>query len=191
MHAVHVNSGGKQVGVVRQPHGGQIAAVGSAPQADFLRVYVSQCLEIFSCRNDIFVFGAAARAAIVWLAEVAAIHDAGPIVDRQHDISTARQILIHGIGIVVVVHVVEAEHHLADGAAVNEDQRGTPAASVRFGRLRFEQLSVNFPAVGGFEDYLLRRYQLGGGKIGWQRGSSDQVTASRGNDVRHRGTCGG
>ena len=50
-----------------------------------------------------------------------AVHDSQPIIYGEHNVTQARQILIHRIRIVVVVHVMEAEHHLSRGATVGED----------------------------------------------------------------------
>src|SRR5207245_3821758 len=48
-------------------------------------------------------------------------------VQGQYDVSAAGEILIHRIGIRVVVHVVPAEEHLPDRAAVqkNQDRKST------------------------------------------------------------------
>src|SRR6266478_1648028 len=49
---------------------------------------------------------------------------------------------------------------------------------------------MDLPAIGGFEDYLFRRDQLGRGKVGWQRTFCDHLASVRGDDVRHRRSCG-
>jgi len=84
MHAMQIDPGGKDVGIVRQPHRGEVAAVGSAPQADSFGIHIRQGLQIFPSGQNIFVLGAAARPAIDGLAKVPSIHYAGPIIDREH-----------------------------------------------------------------------------------------------------------
>src|ERR1700686_2086662 len=146
VHAVQVDSGSEQTGVMRQAHGSQIAAVGSTPEADSLRIDIRQRLKIFFCRYDVFVLGATARSAVFGLAKMAAIHNAGAVVDGENYISAAGEVLIHRVGVVVVVHVMEAEHHLAHGAAVDEDERGTLIRAFEFwvGRARRPSLHYWF-----------------------------------------------
>ena len=57
MHAVKIDAGFEDVGVARQTHGGQKAAVGSAPETDPLRVNVVECLQKFRDRDYVLVFG--------------------------------------------------------------------------------------------------------------------------------------
>src|SRR5947207_8994105 len=101
MNAMQVHSRGEQIGVVSEAHGSQVAAIRSAPQRNFLRIDIRQCLEIMSRGNDVFVLCSAARTSVGWFAKMPAIHDAGSIIYREHDISTVGQVLIHGISIVV------------------------------------------------------------------------------------------
>src|SRR6266853_3942495 len=89
MHSVEIDSGGKQIRIVRQAHRGQIAAVGSATEATSLRIDVWKSLEMFSGGHNVFVLGAAAWSSVLGLAKMPSIHDAGTIVNGQHHISAA------------------------------------------------------------------------------------------------------
>src|SRR5215510_6018804 len=108
--------------------------------------------------DNILIFRSSARAAVLGLPERAAVADAETIVDRQDRISTASQVLIEAVGVVVVVHIVPAEHHLPDRAAVHKDHRWQffvwPCV------FRQEELAVNFEAVGGFEENGSRRDKM-------------------------------
>ena len=65
----------------------------------------------------------AGGAVVEGFAEVQAVADAAAVVDGQHDVALAGEVLIHRVGVVVVVHVVPAQQHLAARASVEEDQR--------------------------------------------------------------------
>ena len=88
------------------------------------------------------------------LAEIQTIADAAAVIHRQHDIATAREVLIQRVGVAVVVHVVPAEQHLPAGTAVEENDGGPPLTGAQ--PFRKKQLAVNRHAVGGGEDDLLR-----------------------------------
>ena len=66
----------------------------------------------------------------------------------------ARQILIHRVRVVVVVHVVEAKKHLAYRATMHENQRWAGTALA----LGHKELPVDFEAVIALENHLLRYY---------------------------------
>src|SRR6185295_347497 len=113
--------------------------------------------------DDVLIFAGAAAGATRSFAEGPAVADAAAIVDREHDISTASEVLIHRVGIRVVVHVVPAQQHLAHGTAMHEDQRRALVAG--FGAVGEKELAVDFEAIGGAEQYLLRSDKLSGGKV--------------------------
>src|ERR1700690_3436143 len=124
MHAVQIYAGRKKIRVGGQSHGGQITAIRSAPQANALGVDIGQALQVFSGRHDVFILGTASPSAVGGLAEVPAVHNSCPVIHCQHHVASARQVLIHRVSVLVVVHVVEAKHHLADRSAVDENQGG-------------------------------------------------------------------
>src|SRR5207245_2513641 len=132
---------------------GEIAAIASAPETDALRVDVRTALQEFPGGNNVLVFRGATTGAAGRFTERAAIANAAAVIQREDNVTAAREILIHGVGIRVVVHVVPAEKHLANRAAVQKNQRGTLVAG--FGLLWNKQLAVDFEAIGGFEDGLL------------------------------------
>ena len=122
--AVEIHAGGKQARSARQPERRQVAAVRPAPQADPRRVDVGARAQIESRALHVVKLTGAARAIIDRLAEVEPVADAAAIVDGEHDVSLAGQVLIHRVRIVVVVHVVPAQQHLPPRSAVHEDQGG-------------------------------------------------------------------
>src|SRR5439155_17068589 len=109
------------IGIAGEAHGREIAAVASSPKTDALSVDVGAGLQIFSSGDDVLIFAGAAAGAIRSFAEGAAVTDAAAIVDGENDVAAIGEVLIHGIGIRVVVHVMPAEEHLTHGATVNED----------------------------------------------------------------------
>jgi hypothetical protein len=113
-------------------------------------------LQKFRARDHILVFGCAAPYRFRRLAKGAPVHDAEPVVHREHGVTFARQILIHRVGVVVILHVMKAEQHLPDRSAMREDESG---AASRFFLWR-EQLAMNFQAVLAFKHHLLWRHQL-------------------------------
>src|SRR5438046_7068163 len=107
-----IDAGFENVGVARKTHGGQKPAVRSAPETDPLRIDVVERLQKFRTRNHVLVFGGAAPHGVWWLAKGAPVHDAEPIVHREHSVTLARQILIHRVGGVVMLHVMPFETSL-------------------------------------------------------------------------------
>src|SRR5204863_10148889 len=123
-----------------QAHGGQESAVRSAPKTDPLRIDVIERLQKFRARDYILVFRCAAPHRFWRLAKGAAVHDAEAVIHREHGVTFARQILVHRIGVVVILHVMKTEEHLPDGSTVREDE-SWPASRFFFWR---EQLAMNF-----------------------------------------------
>src|SRR5438309_8505184 len=150
---MEIDAGFKNVRVACQAHGGEKSAVRSAPEPDPLRINVVERLQEFRTRHYVLVFGCAAPDRVSWLAKRASVHDAQPIIHRQHGVPFARQILIHRISIVVILHVMKTEQHLPDGSPVRED-KSRAALLLVFWR---EQLAVNFQAVLAFQYDLLWR----------------------------------
>jgi hypothetical protein len=118
-----------------------------------LRINGVECLQKFRARDHILVFGCTAPHRFWRLAKGAPVHDAEPVIDREHGVTFARQILIHRIRVVVILHVMKTEQHLPDRSAVREDESG-PAFFLVFWR---EQLAMNFQAVFAFKHHLLWR----------------------------------
>src|SRR5262249_59664954 len=92
-----------------------------------------------------------------------AVANSAAVVHREHDIAAARQIMVDGIGVRVVVHIVPAEKHLPHGASMQEHQRWALVA--RFGAPWQKQLTMEFETVGGFEQDLQWRYELIGREV--------------------------
>src|ERR1035441_5406176 len=63
----------------------------------------------------------AGRPIVDGLAEVEPVADAAAVVDGEHHVSLAGQILVHGVSLVVVIHVVPAQQHLPPRSPVHED----------------------------------------------------------------------
>src|SRR5580704_5363292 len=162
-----VDAGGEDVGVVREAHCGEEAAVTAAPEADAGRIDVGTRLQKFSGGDYVAEFGGAAACGAGGFGESAAVADAAAIVDGKDDVAAAGEVRIHGVRVRVVVHVVPAEKHLTHGATVVEDESRMLFAGL--GVAWHKQLAVNFEAVGGVEDHLLRGDKLVGGKVGKRR----------------------
>src|SRR5258708_1769099 len=105
-------------------------------------------------RNYILVFDGSGIAGVLGLMEGPAIADAKSVIHGEHHETMRRQILIHGVGVAVVIHVVPAEEHLPRWSAVHENYGG-----FRYGRPRhpvLEQLTMDAHPVGCLEDDALR-----------------------------------
>src|SRR5215467_8566386 len=124
MNAVEIDASDKEIGVATEAECGEVAAVASAPQADLLGGDIRTTLQKFSGGNDVLIFRRATTGPPRRFTKRTAVANAAAIVERENDVATAREILIHGVGIRVVVHVVPAEKHLANRAAVKKNQRG-------------------------------------------------------------------
>ena len=109
-------------------------------------------MQVAARGDDVLVFSGTAPNRIRRLAESASVHHSQPIIDREHSVSAAGQVLIHRVSVVVVVHVMEAEHHLADGASMHEDQAGNFTAGIPWK----EELAVHSQSIFTFEDHLFR-----------------------------------
>jgi len=86
-------------------------------------VDVRPAAQVQACALHIVVLAGAAGAVVERLAEVESVTDAAAVVDRQHDVTEVREVLIHRVRIRVVVHVVVAEQHLAPRSTMEEHQR--------------------------------------------------------------------
>ena len=62
--------------------------------------------------EHVLILGCTGRPRAVRLMELSSITDAEPVVDRKHDETVSREILIYRIGIAVIVHAMPAEQHL-------------------------------------------------------------------------------
>src|SRR5436190_8333553 len=148
-----IDAGFENVRVARQAHGGQKSAIRSAPETDPPRINDIEGLQKFRACDHVLVFRSAAPDGFRWLAKGAPVHDAEPVVHRKHGVTFARQILIHSVGVVVILHVMKAEERLPDRAAVCENESGAAVLLV----LWREQLAVNFEAILAFKHHLLWR----------------------------------
>src|SRR5258706_4625170 len=155
VNAMEVHAGGENVRVARQTESGEIASVASSPQSYAGSVDVGAALKILACGDDVFVFAGAAACAAWSFAEPAAVAYAAAVIDRKHDVAAAGEVLIHSVGIRVVIHVVPAKQHLADGAAVHEDECRFLFLSATGWRKK--KLPMNFDAIRSVERHLLRR----------------------------------
>src|SRR5438552_454375 len=140
MHAVHVDARRKNIRVARQSQRREQATIRSAPQPDPLCIDNRQALQVFRAGDNVFVFRRSSPPRVRRFPESAAIHDSETVIDRKYDVSPARQVLIHGIRIVVVVHVMKTEHHLANRAAMDKNQRWSGLSPFR----RDEKLAMDF-----------------------------------------------
>src|SRR5207248_2629184 len=125
--------------------------VRSAPKTDPLRINIAKVLQKFSARDYILVFRCTAPHRFWRLPKGTPVHDAEPVIHREHGVTFARQILVHCVGVVVILDVMKTEQHLPDGSAMCENESG-PASRFFFWR---EQLSVNFEAICAFKHHLL------------------------------------
>src|SRR5690349_9697211 len=124
VNAVKINAGGENIGIAAEPESSEITTVASAPKPDARGVHIAAALQIFPGGNDIAILGGAAAGARGSFAEIAAITDSTAVVHGQNDIATAGEVLVHRVGIRVVIHVMPAEKHLPNRAAVHEDESG-------------------------------------------------------------------
>jgi len=142
----------------RQPECRQVAAVRTAPDADAERIHVGAATQVDTGPEHVLELARPARAVAERLAELQAVADPAPVVDGEDDVAAARQVLIEGVGVVVVLHVVPAEQHLAPRAAV-EERDGGPL-SLLAGSRGQEELAVDLRPVRGQEDDGLRHDQV-------------------------------
>src|SRR5260221_3200057 len=120
MHAVGIHAGGKNIGVAAEAEGGEITAVASAPEADSLRINVGAALQIFSGGKHILIFRRAASRAARGFAKSAAITDPAAIINRQNDVASTGQKLVHRVAVGVEAPVVPAAKHRAYRPAVEK-----------------------------------------------------------------------
>src|SRR5579864_5139751 len=183
--AMEIHSSRENIGIARQAHSGEEPTVATAPQAHAGRIDIAAALQIFSGGDNVLVFRCAAAGPPRSFAKRAAIADATAIVDGQHDIAAAGEILVHGIGIRVVIHVVPAEQHLPDRPAMHEDQRWFLVARLGVGWKK--KLSMNFQAVLSAKSDLLRRDKLVRWKIPGPGFGRDGTRLSIGRDTSEKG----
>ena len=110
--------------------------------------------QILRAGEDVEVFAVAASARILGGAERVAVADAGPVVDRHHDVALTRQPLIDGVRLVIELHVVVAGQHLPLRSAVHEDDRRTLLAGLEVRREK--ELVADVDAVGRLGVHDLR-----------------------------------
>ena len=108
-----------------------------------------------ACQH-VVIFRSAAPACVRRLTKVVTIHNAEPVVHGQDRVSQVGKILILGVCIVVVVHVMEPEHHLPGRATMSKDQRWSSACLI----LRNKELAVDREPIAALERHLLRNDQL-------------------------------
>src|SRR5436190_2819662 len=130
MDPVKIHSGLEQIRVASETHGSEKAAVRTSPQANFPRINLGKSLQVSPCGDHIFVFRCSAPNRIRSFAKRAPIHNSEAIIDRQDSVGAATQVLILGVSVVIVVHVMKAEHHLSNRAAVHEDHSWNFAIAV-------------------------------------------------------------
>src|ERR1700678_1031550 len=109
MNAVHVNAGGKQIGSSSQRQRSQVTTVAATPRADACSIHEGPAFQIESGAQHVVKLTCSRGAIIERTAEVESIADAAPVVHTEHDIAEAGQILVHGVGIRVILHVMPAE----------------------------------------------------------------------------------
>src|SRR5258708_39960978 len=146
-----IHAGGEYVRVARKRQRCQQSAVRAAPNADALGINITQPLQILRPCLDISVLRGAAPTAIGRFTKGTPIHNAQPVIDGQHHVTQACQILILGVGVVVVVYVVEPKQHLPWRAAVDEDKRRARLCMA----LGDKKLAVYFQAIVTLEYDLL------------------------------------
>src|SRR5256885_16902052 len=113
--------GGAEASAADQAKGRRVAAVRATPETDAGRVDVGASAQVEPCPLHVVPLARPARAIAQGLPKLHSVADSAPVIDREHDETAARQELIEGIGVVVVLQVVPAEEHLAHRAAMEED----------------------------------------------------------------------
>ena len=157
MHSVHIDAGLEQLGVPRQAHRGQIAAVRSAPQSDACAIDVAAPAKPLRRRDDITILAATSGSLTQRLAKLHAVSDAAAIVERHHDVAAQRERLIHRVGMVIIAAVVPAEQHLTTRTAMHEDDGRVFVARLR--ARRHEELPVRRYAVSCTKRHWCRRHE--------------------------------
>ncbi|MBA7705519.1 hypothetical protein ES703_114350 [subsurface metagenome] len=141
MDSVQIHSCGKKLGISGKSQGSEIATVRSSPESDFTGIDFWPFLKIMTSSYNILVLGCPTRSLVRSCAEIEPVPDPGTEIDRKHDISFMSQILVHGIGIVVIPAHVPTQEHLTNRPAVHENCCRSPIPRLRiFGE---EQLTVN------------------------------------------------
>src|ERR1700733_5727250 len=112
------------MGRASRPERGQVTAVRTAPQADALGVDIGTASKIQARTENVVELTGPSCAIVESFAEVETVADAAAIVDREHDVSEAGEILTNRVRVVVVIHIMPAEEHLAARASVEKDDGG-------------------------------------------------------------------
>src|ERR1700677_3428751 len=102
VYAVQIHPGSKQIRISRQPERRQVAPVTAAPQSNPLGVDVGTITQKCGRGQQIVILARARGTYSVGFAEREPIADSRTIVERQNDITAAREVLIERIGIAVV-----------------------------------------------------------------------------------------
>ena len=118
-----IHATGEDIGVARQSHRSKESAVRTTPYANVLGIDIRKSLQVTRSGDHIFILGGPAPSAVGRLAEGTSVHDSQTIVHRKHHISQAGEILILRVGIVVVVHVMEAQKHLPRWTTMDKNER--------------------------------------------------------------------
>ena len=135
---------------------------GPAPDADVFRVPVGTRAEVEPRAQNVIEFARPGGAVMNGLAELHAVAGPAAIVDGEHHVTSAGQILVQGICIIVISHVMPAQKHLTARAAVEEHHRRMPPLRIIRGK---KQLAVKGQSIGGGKNHLLRHDELLGREI--------------------------
>ena len=155
MDAVEVDARFEDIGVARQRKRSQISAVGAAPYSDSIPIDQRVALQKARPGEDVLIFRSPGWPPTCGEIKVVTVSDPAPVVDGEHDESTARQVLVDRVRVRIVVHVMPRQQHLTKRAAVHEHDRRMFSTAARQ-----KELTVNHPAVGGAERNFPRRYEL-------------------------------
>ncbi len=153
---MEIDPGGEHVAVPRQRQRGQVTAPATAPDADPRRVDLAARGEPFRPGQHVAIFRGAAARDLGRVAEGAAIAGAAAVIDREHVITLAGEVLVQDIGVGIIERLVEARQHLPARAAMDMDQRRMLARAAGV-----EQRGMDHHAVRGGEGDRLRRDEVG------------------------------
>ena len=92
----------KQVGGSRQAQGCQVTAVGLAPQADPIGVYIGPSSQVNSGSKNVAELAGSGSAVMQSLTELHPVADSAVVVDGENDKASIGEILIEGITVVVI-----------------------------------------------------------------------------------------
>ena len=123
--------------------------------------HVRAIAQVESRSHDIVEFTRPASPVVDRFAKIQAISGAAAIVHREHHEPSAREILVEGIGVVVVPQIMKAQQHLSAGASMEKDDR---RLRLICGIRREKELAVDRQSVRPGEDHRLGFNQV----IGWK-----------------------